>query len=119
MLRATVLVFVTGWIVWFWLDKPPLPPALQGGGDQLIANFQFAFRLLKKGYLSEAYVFVWRAHYLVLSLLGGLLASMAVAVISRSFAYHRHRLRARRRVLQQNVASAPAKTDSSASDQDM
>jgi len=119
MLRAAVLVFVTGWIVWFWLDKPSLPPGLQGDDDQLIANFQFTFSLLKRGYFSEAYAFIWRAHYLLLSLLGGLLASMAVAGISRLFARRRYRVRTRRHAPSQEAASTPAKADSAASDQDM
>lgn len=119
MLRAAVLVFVTGWIAWFWLDKPPLPPAMQGAEYPLIANFQFAFSLLKKGYFSEAYAFIWRAHYVLLSLLGGLLASMATAGVSRLFTQRRNRVRIRRHTAKQETASRPPKPDFPASDQDL
>lgn len=119
MLRAAVLVFVTGWIVWFWLDKSPLPPPFQGGNEQLVVNFQHAFNLLKRGYFSEAYTFIWRAHYLLLSLLGGLLASMAAAAVSRLWTRRRYRVRARRDSAPQEAANTPAKADSPASDHDM
>ena len=95
MFRATVLVFLAGWIAWFWLDKPPLPPAIEDGDNQMLANFQFAFTLLKAGHLSAAYAFIWRAHYLVLSVLGGLLLAMAGSGISRILARRRYAIRTR------------------------
>ncbi|MEE9492295.1 MAG: hypothetical protein V3W04_02800 [Gammaproteobacteria bacterium] len=37
--------------------------------ENLLQNFQTAFDLLKAGYVKAAYVFIWRAHYLVLTLI--------------------------------------------------
>ena len=83
MLRSAFIVFLLGWVIWFWIDKPPpaqmqLPPV----SDSLIENFQVAFDLLKSGYLNVAYVYIWNAHYLLLSLLGGVLAAVSYGVIA-------------------------------------
>lgn len=81
MLRSAFVVFLLGWVSWFWIDKPPavqLPPV----GDSLIENFQVAFDLLKSGYLDVAYVYIWKAHYLLLSLLGGALVAVGYGVSS-------------------------------------
>ncbi len=77
MFRGTIFVFLLGWATWLWLDKPPaLMHALPRSQDDLIANFQIAFNMLKDGHLKPAFVFMWHSHYILLSLLGGLLASM-------------------------------------------
>jgi hypothetical protein len=92
MLRSTVLVFIAGWIAWFWIDKPRtgayrLPPA----SDDLVENFQRAFDILKAGQVEMAYVYIWNAHYLVLSLLGGALLAMLYSSVASHFS--RRRLR--------------------------
>ena len=83
MLRSAFFVFLLGWMAWFWIDKPPpgqmqLPPV----SDSLTENFQVAFDLLKAGYLDVSFVYIWDAHYLLLSLLGGALAAVTYGVIS-------------------------------------
>jgi len=83
MLRSAFVVFLLGWVVWFWIDKPPaaqsrLPPV----SDSLLENFQVAFDLLKSGYLDVAFVYIWNAHYLLLSLLGGAMVAVSYGVIS-------------------------------------
>jgi len=74
MFRSTLFVFIAGWVLWFWIDKPAprdirLPPV----SDSMIENFQTAFNMLKGGYPEVSFLFIWNAHYLVLSLLGGLI----------------------------------------------
>lgn len=74
MLRGSFLVFIAGWLTWFWIDKPdpqryPLPPS----GDSLVADFQQGFDMLRAGYWDHAFVYLWNAHYIILSLLGGAL----------------------------------------------
>ena len=83
MLRSAFIVFLLGWLVWFWIDKPPpgqmqLPPV----SDSLIENFQTAFNLLKAGHLDVSFVYIWNAHYLLLSLLGGALLAVSYGAIS-------------------------------------
>ncbi len=41
--------------------------------DSMIENFQTAFNMLKGGYPEMSFLFIWNAHYLILSLLGGLI----------------------------------------------
>ena len=41
--------------------------------DSMIENFQTAFNMLKGGYPEASFLFIWNAHYLILSLLGGLI----------------------------------------------
>jgi hypothetical protein len=55
-----------------------LPPV----SDSLTENFQVAFDLLKAGYPDVSFVYIWDAHYLLLSLLGGALAAVTYGVIS-------------------------------------
>ena len=85
MFRAIVIAFIAGWAVWFWIDKNPqslgpLPPPLQ---DQVGANFQVAVDLVKARRYTAAYVYLWKAHYLILSVAAGLLLSMLGGSLSR------------------------------------
>ncbi len=74
MLKSAFLVFITGWIVWFWIDKPDARQfRMPEPGDSMLDNFQTAFDMLKAGYIEMSFVYLWNAHYLVLSLLGGAL----------------------------------------------
>ena len=79
MLRSTFLVFIAGWTAWFWIDKPDARQFhMPETGDSMLGNFQTAFDMLKAGYIDMSFVYLWNAHYLVLSLLGGaLLAAIA------------------------------------------
>ncbi len=101
MLRSAVVVFIAGWTAWFWLDKPPArgPFRLPEATDSLLVNFQQAFDILKAGQTGLAFVYIWPAHYIILSLLGGAIIGMAYQSIARYFSYHRREYRARRRAI--------------------
>ena len=124
MLRSSFVVFIVGWIAWFALDKPapgygPFPRA----SENLLDNFQLAFNMLKAGQWEYAFVFIWHAHYIVLSLLAGALLAMLFASASE----HLGRRRTRKHVLPGRVesherqdravapesSSTPARTDDS------
>jgi hypothetical protein len=95
MLRSTILVFIAGWVTWFWMDKGPgrRGAPMRGSGDDLLTDFQLAFNLLRHGGPEAAFSFIWPTHYIILSLLGGVLVSMAGAGVSRAIARARHRAR--------------------------
>jgi len=83
MLRTTLFVFLLGWVVWFWIDKPPPEQMrLPEVSDSIVENLQVAFDILKAGYPKVAFVYIWNAHYLLLSLLGGALGAVTYGVIS-------------------------------------
>jgi hypothetical protein len=95
MLKSIFLVFIAGWVLWFWIDKPPpgqfgLPPA----GNSMVENFQRTFDLLKAGKPAMAYLYIWHAHYLILSAVFGILAAVAYRSISDHLA-----MKSRRRYL--------------------
>jgi hypothetical protein len=92
MLMSIFLVFIGGWLLWFWIDKPPagrfgLPPP----GDSMVQNFQTAIDLLKAGYPDMAYLYIWHAHYLVISVLSGILLAMMFRGISDRLGRRRRR----------------------------
>jgi len=94
MLRGSFLVFIAGWLVWFWMDKPD-PQRLRPpqAGDSLLADFQHGFDMLRAGYWDLAFVYLWGAHYILLSLLGGaLLAVIYGSVADRLGRRRLHRL---------------------------
>lgn len=76
MLRNTFIVFIGGWTIWFWIEKPRtgLDQFLQTD-DSMLINFQRSFDLLKSGYLEQSYIYIWNAHYIVLSLIIGIILS--------------------------------------------
>jgi hypothetical protein len=57
--------------------------------EKLSANFQVAIDLVKAQRYKAAFVYLWQAHYLVLSLAAGLLLAMASASLSRLLARRR------------------------------
>lgn len=77
MFNFSIIIFVIGWILWFVIDKHPaslgviVPEEL----DTLLANFQLAFDMFTAGYLRAAFVFIWKAHYIVISIITALLIS--------------------------------------------
>ena len=92
MFRSMLFVFIAGWVAWFWIDKPdprayPLPPV----SDSVVQNFQRAFDMLKGGFPDLAYLYIWNAHYLILSLLGGLLLLALFQGVSRVLGRRRMR----------------------------
>jgi hypothetical protein len=93
MFTGIFLVFIGGWITWFWIDKPPAGQfALPPSGDSLVEDFQISMDLLKAGHPDMAYLYIWHAHYLILSVVLGLL----VAVMFRTIADHLSRKSRRR-----------------------
>ena len=93
MVRGSLIFFIAGWTIWFWLDKSPfvlgpLPQPLQG---EYLANFQMAFDLLKEGRFRAAYVYIWKGHFVVISLAFGMLAAMVASSFSRMLARKRFR----------------------------
>ena len=92
MLRSAFFVFLLGWVVWFWIDKPP-PGQMQlpEVSDSLVENFQVAFDILKAGYPEVSFVYIWNAHYLLLSILGGALLALATGLMSDVLARRRMR----------------------------
>lgn len=92
MFRSMLSVFIGGWMLWFWIDKPdprqyPLPPV----SDSVTENFQRAFDMLKGGYPEIAFLYIWDAHYLILSLLGGLMLVALWQSVSRTLSRRRMR----------------------------
>ncbi|MCK5649044.1 MAG: hypothetical protein KAI22_09205 [Gammaproteobacteria bacterium] len=83
MLRNTFIAFISGWVIWFWIDKPHtgLTQFLKTD-DNMLVNFQRAFDLFKSGYLAQSYIYIWNAHYIVLSLIIGIILGALYGVIS-------------------------------------
>lgn len=83
--RNSVLVFVSGWVAWFLLDKPHMLPwnAYPARKGTMLHDFQLAFDMLRAGQPKLAFVVVWHEHWLLLSLLGGGLVSIVAAAIQR------------------------------------
>jgi hypothetical protein len=106
MIKSIFLVFLAGWVAWFWIDKPAvgqfgLPPV----SDSLVENFQRSFDLLKAGYPNMAYLYIWHAHYLILSVVFGML----LAVVFRTIYDHLARNRRRRHYYPlPNAGTSPA-----------
>lgn len=122
MLRSSLLVFIAGWITWFWIDKPRAGPfRIPPPADSLGENFQRAFDILKAGQPELAFVYIWNAHYLILSLLGGALAAMTYSSLSGYLSRRRMRKRlwpARRVEKQTATASGqPESTPPAATDE--
>lgn len=94
MLRNAFIVFIGGWIIWFWMDKPRsgLDRFLQADNSMLV-NFQRAFDMLKSGYPDQSFIYIWNAHYLVLSLFGGIMLTLLFSFISTQLARKRMRSR--------------------------
>ena len=84
MINHSIFMFIIGWVLWFITDKHPasLGTMLPGEFDSLLDNLQLAFDMLKAGYLKASYVFIWKAHYIVLSVIAGLLSSMIFQAVS-------------------------------------
>ena len=92
MLRNAFIVFLLGWVGWFWIDKPPPDQQRQPEvSDSLVENFQTAFTILKAGYPEVAFVYIWNAHYLLLSIAGGVLLSISIGAVSDALSRRRMR----------------------------
>ena len=77
MFNFSIIIVVTGWVLWFFIDKHPasLGVIVPAESDTMLANFQLAFDMLTAGYLRASYVFIWKAHYIILSIIAALLIS--------------------------------------------
>ena len=84
MLNHSIFIFITGWVLWFFIDKHPasLGVVVPGESGKLLDNFQLAFDMMKAGYLKASYVFIWKAHYIVLTLIAGLMTSVISQAVS-------------------------------------
>ena len=77
-------MFIIGWVLWFAINKHPasLGAVVPADSGNMLHNFQLAFDMLKAGYMKASFVFLWKAHFIVLSLIAGLLSSMAFQSVS-------------------------------------
>ena len=77
MFNFSVIIFVIGWVLWFFIDKHPasLGVVVPEELDTLLENFQLAFDMLSAGFLRASFVFLWKAHYIVFSIITALLLS--------------------------------------------
>lgn len=93
MFNFTIIIFVIGWVLWFAIDKHPaaLGTIVPDERDTMLANFQLAFDMLTAGYVQASYVFIWQAHYIVLSIIFALLGSALYQAFSN--VYRRRHLR--------------------------
>ena len=92
MFRNSFIIFLLGWTIWFLIDKPPAEfRGLPEINDSMIENFQIAFNILKAGHLNVSFVYIWNAHYILLSLLGGVLLSIAIESVSNLLSRRRMR----------------------------
>ena len=84
MINHSIVIFILGWLLWFFIDKHPasLGVIVPGELGSMLDNFQLAFDMLKDGYLKASYVFIWKAHYIILSLIAGVLSSMMYQAVS-------------------------------------
>ena len=73
-----------GWALWFFIDKNPasLGVVVPEELDTLLENFQLAFDMLSAGFLRASFVFLWKAHYIVFSVITALLLSALYQGIS-------------------------------------
>ncbi len=91
MFRGTLLAFVLGWGLWFWIDKNPasLGPVPYPRDGSLLQNFQVAIDLIKQVRFKAAFVYIWKAHYLVLSVAFGLLLGILGGFLSSAWSRRR------------------------------
>ena len=85
MFNTSIIVFITGWALWFLIDKHPasLGVVLPNESDTMLDNFQLAFDLLSAGYLGASFIFIWKVHYIVLTIIFALVISVVYESISK------------------------------------
>ena len=82
MLRSSFVIFVCGWIAWFMLDKSAASQFnFPSGGGRMSGNFQLAVDMLKTGYPSMGFIYLWKHHYIILSLLGGAMTAVVIGSV--------------------------------------
>jgi hypothetical protein len=125
LIRAYILVFIAGWILWLWLDKadpvgqagapPPFggvvqapaypgypggaglqsPPPPPGEGD-LIREFQYGVDLIKRGEYQQSFVFLWRREHWILAGVISILIAFLMPALGRRVSGWRRRADHRR-----------------------
>ena len=77
MFNFSIIIFIIGWVLWFFIDKHPasLGVIVPDELDTVLDNFQLAFDLLSAGFLRASFVFIWKAHYIIVSIITALLLS--------------------------------------------
>ena len=120
LLRTFVIVFVAGWVFWFWLDKEspaqlppqagpgyghprmPAPPGYPGypghravppepADGSLVQEFQYTVDLLKLGRYEHAFVYIWRRESWIVAGVVSVLLSFVLSSIVRAAARRRRR----------------------------
>jgi hypothetical protein len=93
MFNHTIFMFIAGWALWFSIDKHPmsLGVMLPGELDSMIDNFQLAFDMMSDGFIKASYVFIWKSHFIIVSIIAGLLSTAIFQSISNIL--RRRRLR--------------------------
>jgi len=92
MIRNAFIAFICGWLIWFSIDKPPggLDQFLQID-DSMLINFQRAFDLAKAGYIAPSFVYIWYAHFIVLSLISGVILGYFYDAVTAYWSRRRRR----------------------------
>ena len=92
MLHNAFISFICGWLIWFSIDKPA------GGIDQflqiddsMLINFQRAFDLAKAGYIVPSFIYIWYAHFIVLSLISAVILGYLYDAIAVYWSRRRRR----------------------------
>ena len=93
MFRSILLAFVLGWGIWLWVDKNPaaLGAVPYPADGEYLQNFQVAIDLIKQSRFKAAFIYIWHAHYVVLSLSFGLLLAMLGNTMARAWSRKRFR----------------------------
>lgn len=91
MFKGTLTAFIGGWLIWFWIDKNPamLGPVPMPADSDFVHNFQVAIDLIKQARFKAAFVYIWKAHFIVLSLAFGLVIGMGLNAVARTLSRNR------------------------------
>lgn len=91
MLRGALVAFVCGWLLWFWIDKNPaaLGPMPWPADGEVVQNFQTAVDLVKQARFKAAFIYLWKAHFIILSLLAGAVIGAGFNAVARNLSRKR------------------------------
>lgn len=100
MFNISIIIFIAGWALWFFIDKHPfsLGARVPEEMDAMLDNFQVAFDMLAAGFIRAAYVFIWKAHYIIITIVVALLVSAIYGGVTNVM-----RRRALRKVMYSNI----------------
>lgn len=102
MFNISIIIFILGWVLWFFIDKHPLSLGVQVPEEMntMLDNFQIAFDMLAAGFIRAAYIFIWKAHYIIITIITALLVSAAYGGVTNVM-----RRRALHKVMHSNIKS--------------